>query len=163
MIEPKSFADAAGDLRVILTGAALASITSIGRKHAPKETGGILIGTYAGRIADIHEATAPPRDSRATRTTFERGTHGLLRLLQKRWSAGEHYIGEWHAHPNASPHASLTDLTTLEGIARDEAYRCPAPILAVHGIDAGVPALFVAVRWPDGIIERLRELDGTLQ
>jgi integrative and conjugative element protein (TIGR02256 family) len=101
----------------------------------PNETGGILIGRYSASfdMAVVSEATPAPRDSRAGRNWFYRGTQGLLSLLDEAWKDDHHYLGEWHFHPLADPTPSETDRRQLRDIARDEKYHCAEPLLLIVG------------------------------
>jgi integrative and conjugative element protein (TIGR02256 family) len=103
-----------------------------------RETGGILIGVYSDRRdrAIVERVTGPTRDSKSGPTWFHRGVLGLQRLLDELWNRGQgYYLGEWHFHPQASPHASETDHTSLRGIAHSDRYNCPEPVLLIIGGD----------------------------
>ena len=71
----------------------------------PKETGGVLLGTWdlAHRIVYVADTIPAPPDSRKRETSFIRGCEGLLdKVTQaaKATSGMLQYIGEWHSHPN---------------------------------------------------------------
>lgn len=99
------------------------------------ETGGILIGRYsnAGAVATIADATAKPPGSRFGLSWFTRGNKGLKKLLEARWSDGDHYLGEWHFHPGGSASPSGPDEVAMRAVASDERYRCREPLLAILG------------------------------
>jgi integrative and conjugative element protein (TIGR02256 family) len=100
-----------------------------------KETGGILIGRYSAdlALAVVVRATAPPSDSRAGATWFERGIVGVDKLLEQAWENGLHYLGEWHFHPGGLPHASASDRAEMRKIASDKETRCTTPVLVILG------------------------------
>jgi len=100
-----------------------------------KETGGVLIGSYSSDLstAVVARATAPPSDSRAGATWFERGTAGMDKLLEDAWTTGLHYLGEWHYHPGGAPTASCGDRAQMRKIASDKEARCTTPILVILG------------------------------
>src|SRR5690349_6378790 len=81
------------------------------RKARATETGGVLVGRYseAFNCAEVTRVSPPPRDSKADRCSFERGSEGLEAWLLKLWSASArtYYLGEWHFHPYASAEASV--------------------------------------------------------
>jgi hypothetical protein len=120
------------------------------------ETGGILIGRYSANLslAIVSRATAPPADSRAGATWFERGTTGIEKLLTEVWSKGLHYLGEWHYHPRGAPFASSKDEAQMRRIAADELTRCNAPILLILGEIGGRPEIGVYVE-ANGYLVRL--------
>ncbi len=100
-----------------------------------KETGGILIGKLdpTGSTALVLQATPKPRDSAFSWFWFRRGVKGLKQLLAERWTAGQHYLGEWHYHPGGSPEPSEPDYEAMAKIAGDGRYQCREPILVIVG------------------------------
>jgi hypothetical protein len=117
-----------------------------------KETGGILIGRYSAdlSLAVVVRATAPPSDSRAGTTWFERGIVGVDKLLEQAWENGLHYLGEWHFHPAGLPHASASDRAEMHKIASDKKARCTTPVLVILG-DPGLDPKIAAYAQQDGV------------
>lgn len=99
------------------------------------ETGGILIGNYsADRYnAIIKSVTGPPKDSKQSKYSFERGINGLIKILDDNWNSGNYYLGEWHYHPNSSSKPSIVDDIQMIKFANDKKLKCPEPILLVLG------------------------------
>ncbi|MDC8640398.1 ThiF family adenylyltransferase [Xanthomonas hortorum] len=93
------------------------------REALPNETGGILLGyhDFTQNLVVIVDALPAPRDSRGTPTSFERGTDGLLDLVEdarNRTAGIVGYVGEWHSHPDGYPAApSRDDLIQLAQLA----------------------------------------------
>ena len=78
------------------------------------ETGGILLGGYdlGQRTVFVTAALRSPRDSKASRTYFDRGARGVKETIE----AAERitmshitYVGEWHTHPTGC-NSALSDL-----------------------------------------------------
>lgn len=108
------------------------------RKAGRQETGGVVIGRYTAALdcAVITELSAPPPDSKASPTRFDRGVQGLRDLLHVRWKReGTYYLGEWHFHPFAAAEPSAIDLSGIADIARDRRSHCPEPLLLIIGGD----------------------------
>jgi integrative and conjugative element protein (TIGR02256 family) len=107
---------------------------------AGKETGGVIIGHYAGdRVwAIINEVTPPPPDSKAGRSWFHRGISGMLNSLVHKWheKPRTYYLGEWHYHPDAHPDPSPDDRKTMKRRDLRSGFQCPEPILIIIGGDA---------------------------
>lgn len=124
-----------GRFRISIASAAAASMLELSARAGSTETGGILIGRYSSdrATATIEKATESPRDSKGGARWFRRGASGLGSLLERLWTSGSHYVGEWHLHPGASPDPSATDAQTMWSIASNGAYACPEPILVVIG------------------------------
>jgi len=86
----------------------------------PDETGGVLLGFIDHKTNRIFivEALAAPFDSDETKSSFVRGTDGLIAILDeaRRRTAGlVTYLGEWHSHPpgcGATP--SCLDLKLID-------------------------------------------------
>lgn len=134
--DPAEFrSDGKAPVSVWLSPAAISSMMQSAVRAGRCETGGILIGRYGpeGWVADVMEATPKPKGSRSGWFWFERSDIGLATLLEERWQHGLHYLGEWHSHPGGSPTPSDSDLRAMDKVARDDAYRCPAPLLVIVG------------------------------
>jgi proteasome lid subunit RPN8/RPN11 len=71
----------------------------------PKETGGVLVGTFdqENRIAYLVDVIPSPPDSTEWPTLYIRGTHGLdgaVNGVRERAGNQLQYVGEWHSHPD---------------------------------------------------------------
>lgn len=121
--------------RAVMLHTVLEQIIARCAKAKNRETGGILIGHYSqdGMTVYISEATDKPKDSLFGRVSFQRGSHGLKALLERRWQEGLYYLGEWHFHPGGSPEPSAQDRSSMRGIALDASYACKAPLLLILG------------------------------
>lgn len=153
----RAFESSDGRFRVVLQQAALQHMLDSCAVSRSNETGGILVGYLhedAG-AAIVTEATPHPEDSEKGRSFFRRGTAGLRKLLLHRWEYGQHYLGEWHFHPDGSSRPSFCDDRAMSRIARSDRYACPEPILIVIG---GQPPdqwdLSVSVYPANGLIRR---------
>ena len=136
-------------LAVQLSNKAVHNLLLQASREYPNETGGVLLGHYD---AALHTATVTAlgpwsRDSVKRAASFVRGSSGLNSFLRKLWLTTvckEHYLGEWHTHPNSVPEPSRVDRETMWSIAKDEKALCPEPILLIlagslkHVADVGV-------------------------
>lgn len=107
-------------------------------RASPRETGGILLGSYSGSLdcALVTSVTKAPADSRSGRTWFVRGVRGLQSKINQMWRRKEgFYLGEWHFHPFGEPAPSGTDSAQMREIALSPHYNCPEPILLIVGGD----------------------------
>jgi integrative and conjugative element protein (TIGR02256 family) len=126
-----------GSQCLLLTVAAVETISHCINQWHPLETGGILLGSYADnyRLVTIHLAAPPPPDSQHGLSHFERGTEGVLELLK--WAKQQitplYYVGEWHTHPLDSPKASRIDLKQMNDFAARCLYGASSPILLIVG------------------------------
>lgn len=90
----------------------------------PKETGGVLVGTYdpVHCFVAVVAVIPAPADSIEYPSTFIRGKHGLAREVN-RYSTPSLgnlvYIGEWHSHPRgATTHPSSDDRTAAAELSQ---------------------------------------------
>lgn len=104
-------------------------------RATPKETGGILIGTYSKdqSTAIITTIVSAPKNSVSKQFSFLRGTKGLLKILDRSWDQGKYYLGEWHYHPNAQPIPSIQDKEQMVKLSQSKGLKCPEPILIIVG------------------------------
>ena len=103
-------------------------------KAQNRETGSILVGSYSddGTTVNIEEAFSPPPDSVGTVSTFFRGTSGISKKLDLRWSdASTHYVGEWHFHPRGTGQPSNRDNKQMIQLAVNAAVQCRIPVLMI--------------------------------
>ena len=87
----------------------------------PKETGGVLIGSYdmARRIIYVFDATEAPPDSQECPHGFLRGSAGLqeaVESIRKATSGRLDYIGEWHSHPTPNTEPSSRDRNVIKWV-----------------------------------------------
>ena len=111
------------------------------------ETGGLLFGERddAARVIWVSEVSGPPPDSEATEHGFVCGVEGVSDLnaeKRRRTQDSVKAIGVWHAHPDAAPLPSPTDVRGMAAILDAS----PAPsarslLLIVGHTTSGTPAL----------------------
>jgi integrative and conjugative element protein (TIGR02256 family) len=109
-----------------------------GRKHYPKEYGGILVGRYSDDLkACIVEDTILPQNHKSSRYAFERGKEGLAKKLSDLYEQTPRliYIGEWHTHPDSVPVPSTTDKQAMLQIANDNGVTIASPVLLILGLN----------------------------
>jgi integrative and conjugative element protein (TIGR02256 family) len=104
------------------------------RKHAPNETGGILIGRSSGDVIDVLAASDAGLAAISRPTRFERDGAYCQRFLEEvaaKMGPGVDYVGEWHSHPGSSASPSVRDTTSFEEIAVDADYLTSTPLLII--------------------------------
>ena len=104
----------------------------------PSEVGTSLVGSYSddGFVARVEELAPLPSDSRGSWSAFHRGVLGMTNYFTKLFadsSGKRYYVGEWHSHPDGSPHPSGTDDAALHAICRDARTKCPEVVLVLLG------------------------------
>ncbi|XAZ81986.1 ThiF family adenylyltransferase (plasmid) [Fibrella sp. ES10-3-2-2] len=87
-------------------------------RHAPEETGGVLIGVanYKTKTIHVFDIISEPQGSHGTYCEFVRGANGLpAEIDQIKKVTGDviGYIGEWHTHPMNLKRLSKKDEKTI--------------------------------------------------
>ena len=99
----------------------------------PKETGGMLIGKFAGDCVWIQHATSPGPMAKHSRQRFRRDGNYSQKVLDEivTESDGKYdYIGEWHSHPVRS-RPSGVDVAAMRWIAANSRYAVDTPIMGL--------------------------------
>jgi hypothetical protein len=94
-----------GAWELVASEAVLAQMHELRRGELPRETGGVLLGSYdqGRKIVYVADVLASPPDSVERPTLYVRGCEGLERVvsaLADRSGGQVGYIGEWHSHPD---------------------------------------------------------------
>lgn len=133
---PRTWRSSAGDHTIVLSEECIAQMLDMARRHYPNEVGTSLIGRYSadGFTAFVQGAAPLAPDSKGSRMAFSRGVRGLRDFFHKLGStSGEHYVGEWHSHPEGAASPSYLDNRSQSAIAADPKVRCPEVVLVIVG------------------------------
>lgn len=78
-----------------------------------REAGGHLFARIEGSLIEIVHASGPePKDLRS-RLLFAFRKKAAQRIIDARFAKGEHYVGDWHTHPEDIPTPSGIDHATM--------------------------------------------------
>ncbi|TAH22235.1 MAG: hypothetical protein EAZ08_01915 [Cytophagales bacterium] len=135
----QEFIQGEADLRIIISQEVIDEITQLSLKYYPNEFGGILIGYFMsnGKNVIITQIITPSKYN-IGKLHFERfgdNINELLIELHKNTNGEFVYVGEWHTHPNSSPHYSSTDFNAMKNIAEDKNIHTNNPILLINGFN----------------------------
>lgn len=126
-VDPSSFAVSAvrtdpagaiewqlGSWTVCMDASLHAALAELRQKRLPRETGGVLLGSFdvGRRVMYVAEVVPSPPDSEEWPTMYIRGAKGLFPRVMKIRDATGHmlqYTGEWHSHPSGGSTAPSTD------------------------------------------------------
>jgi len=117
----------------------LSALRKYRRMKLPKETGGVVIGSFdeERRIAYLVDVLPSPPDSEEWPTLYIRGTHGLADAVKQaacRTDNQLQYMGEWHSHPDGyGTEPSGDDKKVFEWLAELAARDCNPPIMLIVG------------------------------
>lgn len=118
------------EVTVDVAETALDAIIDASENAAPRETGGVLIGTTIGERTVVAAAIELP-DAGATDGTFTVASGRVVEAVDSARQVDEHlgYVGEWHSHPNGGA-VSTTDRATMMTIATNTDVDNPILIIA---------------------------------
>jgi Prokaryotic E2 family A/ThiF family/Prokaryotic homologs of the JAB domain len=114
----------------------------------PKETGGILVGSFDTyrRIVYIVDTVPSPVDSIEERTGYVRGGAGLdeaTKRIERMTGGNLRYAGEWHSHPPAhNVEASCEDRKLFKWLAEKMSTEGLPPVMLIVG-DEGQASWYV--------------------
>ncbi len=122
-------------------GALARDVLAEAERHAPNETGGILLGYQDAhakviRVSDL--VGAGPRARRESHRFEPDGAWQRERIAELYASSRRTlaYLGDWHSHPlDGDP--SRLDRATARHIAQAPAARCPHPIMLIAACSEG--------------------------
>jgi integrative and conjugative element protein (TIGR02256 family) len=122
--------------RAWLSSTVYAELTQEADRHAPNETGGVLIGYWAGKPAEpvilLGVGPGPKAKHSPSRFVPDYDFHEQEVARHFESSGGRlSYLGDWHSHPNAPGNLSKTDCGTLSRIARSRRARAPRPLMLI--------------------------------
>jgi integrative and conjugative element protein (TIGR02256 family) len=120
---------------VWLLNEALAKAQDDAARHAPLETGGIVLGYEAGNehvvVTDV--VLGGPSATR-TRDYFKPDGPWQAEEVARRYVGSGRvttYLGDWHSHPRGDARPSDLDRTTARAIAMYSEARLPRPTLLI--------------------------------
>ncbi|HEX8598266.1 MAG TPA: Mov34/MPN/PAD-1 family protein [Chloroflexia bacterium] len=128
-----------GDWRVYADTWLLEKVMTRRREKLPRETGGVLIGTFdtQRQIIYVVDVLFSPPDSDEWPTVYVRGCQDLAAEIArvKTITAGAlGYVGEWHSHPPGhGPGASTTDEEAIAMLAAEMAYEGLPALMLIAG------------------------------
>lgn len=138
------------DARLWVASCVLDEMEAAAAKHAPAETGGMLIGYRSANgeevVTGIIDGGA--RGIREKSRFVPDGRWQQQRLDEIYLRSRRHitYLGDWHSHPHGVLSPSRLDRKTARRVAKEAAARTPQP-LAVIGVSEGNGWRWAAFRY----------------
>jgi integrative and conjugative element protein (TIGR02256 family) len=116
--------------------------------HYPHETGGVLLGYWAGEDVVVTRFTMPGKAAIHCDRTFVPDYSFDEKVIANVYtlSGGQiTYLGDWHTHPNATIQSlSPKDIATMRRIAAYRPARVPKPLMILF---SGTPKDWSASAW----------------
>lgn len=127
-------------VEVLVPAAVVREMEAEAERHAPRETGGVLLG-YSDRtnqrLMQITLQVGPGPEAVHESHRFDPDGEWQVRQVATAYAASGRvstYLGDWHSHPHGSHRPSGLDRSTARRIALCKEARAPHPlILILHG------------------------------
>jgi hypothetical protein len=137
-----------GEWQIFYDNYIINKLNSFRESKLPKETGGLLLGTYDTQYKKVYivDIIGSPKDSIEYPTAYIRGIDNveeLLSLVEKRTAGMVQYIGEWHSHPDGcSLDPSEDDLKLFEWLSENMAKDGNPSLMLIKGANSDLSVLF---------------------
>lgn len=144
-----------GGPSIILTEHALLTMNRF-RQISPQDTeaGGQLFAILDGIDTVIVEATLPKWLDKRSRYGFRPNRWLQQREIQDRYTKGQHFVGDWHTHPEPIPKPSKEDIRNITECFRSSHHDLHAFVTIIVGT-APIPQGFYVALFNDVIVREL--------
>lgn len=114
-------------------------------KPSQCESGGQLFGAFAGDVVTLTAATTPSHEDHRSRFKFTRLRTTEQAEIDREFSKGLHYLGDWHTHPEPRPIPSPTDQFGAKKLFRTSRHELPNFLMVIVGTSCDPADLYVAL------------------
>lgn len=158
-----TFTDPTGNLRVLVRGAALLHV-SLHRQTScwRREAGGQLFARIHGDEWSVEQATGPRQSDFRSRFGFRPNRKAEQQEIVERFTAGLHYVGDWHTHPERSPKPSSTDLSSMNDMVSASRHELPGFLMMIVGTRPGPSGFWLSIHHANGKWSRLDQSQPTV-
>jgi len=158
-----TFTDPTGNLRVLVRGAALLHV-SLHRQTScwRREAGGQLFARIHGDEWSVEQATGPRQSDFRSRFGFRPNRKAEQQEIVERFTAGLHYVGDWHTHPESSPKPSSTDLSSMNDMVSASRHELPGFLMMIVGTRPGPSGFWLSIHHANGKWSRLDQSQPTV-
>lgn len=118
---------------VALDAAVADGLRAQSEMHAPRETGGIIMGVRTDKLIEVTQLVDAGPDAKRSHNRFEPDgpwQRQRVAALYQCSSRTLEYLGDWHSHPRGGRPSAL-DRSTAERIADTPGARCPEPLFLI--------------------------------
>ena len=140
-----------GEPSVLIADALTTMLDLRQAKPRDKEAGGQLFAQFFRSDVLIVEATPPTLLDRRSRYHFKPNRFLQRREIRKKHTAGLHFVGDWHTHPESRAAPSSDDLTSMQDCFRRSRHDLAAFLLVIVGMAPPPEGWYVALVRADGL------------
>ena len=119
-----------------------------------REAGGQLFARFeAPSVVRVKRATGPRWSDRRGRTFFEPNRRAERKEIRRLFAEGEHFVGDWHTHPEGCPVPSPKDIESVQEMFLKSRHSLAGLFMVIVGTANLPDGLFVALVTGDAIHE----------
>ena len=122
------------------------------RKHAQNsdrspEAGGQLFAqiTGDGNHWLVSCATGPRPSDQRSRFFFKPDRRTEQREIHAEFELGNHYVGDWHTHPEPSPQPSASDTRSMAEIVQKSTHQLPGFLMVIIGTHTPPEGIWISM------------------
>lgn len=146
-----TFTDPTGSLRVLVRGAVLLHVAEHRQTSCWKrEAGGQLFARVRADDWSVEQATGPRWSDFRSRFGFRPNRKAEQQEIEERFTAGLHYVGDWHTHPESSPKPSPTDLSSMKDMVSASGHELPGFLMMIVGKRPGPSGIWLSIHRANG-------------
>jgi len=98
----------------------------------------------------------------ASRFGFRPNRKAEQQEIVERFTAGLHYVGDWHTHPESSPKPSSTDLSSMNDMVSASRHELPGFLMMIVGTRPGPSGIWLSIHHANGKWSRLDQSQPTV-
>ena len=119
-----------------------------------REAGGQLFARLEEpNVVRVQRATGPRWSDRRGRAFFEPNRRAERREIRRLFAEGEHFVGDWHTHPEGHPMPSPRDIESVQEMFVKSRHSLSGLFMVIVGTATLPDGLFVALATGDAIHE----------
>ena len=122
-----------------------------------RESGGQLFGHFSELRTLIVEATRPKWLDRRSRLEFKPNRWLQRREIHARYIEGLHFVGDWHTHPELTPHPSGEDFQNMKDCFERSVHGLNAFVMVVVGLAPPPAGLHISLIKKNSVLTLVNE------
>lgn len=115
------------------------------------EAGGQLFAYLTPFEVHVVDATGPRQTDKRTRTSYIPDRRAEQREIDARFRSGLIYVGDWHTHPEADPHPSNRDISSISECFAKSQHRLSGFLLVIIGFTSLWQRSFIGLYGSSGM------------
>ncbi|MBL9170668.1 MAG: Mov34/MPN/PAD-1 family protein [Verrucomicrobiales bacterium] len=109
----------------------------------------MLLASIETNFVRIARATEPETQDKRTRLSFRPALGPQQRTIDREFSAGLHFIGEWHTHPEPCPVPSQVDVCSMNDCFRLSKHQLAGLVMIIIGTERSMKGLWISIHTDD--------------